>query len=247
LPSSRFNRLDGKWSPTGLASAEYEGGSLQAVDLATGEVETIIRDVDGRRLAGPNDLAFDAEGGIYLTDSGKRLGDERRLGGLYYVPPGDRRAITLAYPLDTANGVALTPGGEGLYVAETVTGRIWFWEIATPGVLRRGRTAHHPGNGTLFVTLPGYCQLDSMALDAEGNVCQAVLIGGTITVIDPTGQILETVRLPEYDPYVTNVCFGGDGHRTAFVTSSGTGRLYAIDWPWPGLPLNFEGRQAPDD
>ena len=46
--------------------------------------------------------------------------------------------------------------------------------------------------------------------------------------------------MPEPDPFVTNVCFGGDDHRTAFVTSSGRGLLYRMDWPYAGHRLHFE-------
>ena len=46
--------------------------------------------------------------------------------------------------------------------------------------------------------------------------------------------------MPEPDTFVTNVCFGGDGYRTAFITSSGRGLLYSMEWPRPGLQLNFE-------
>ena len=35
----------------------------------------------------------------------------------------------------------------------------------------------------------------------------------------------------------TNICFGGDDLRTAYVTLSGTGRLVSIPWPRPGLRL----------
>jgi gluconolactonase len=41
------------------------------------------------------------------------------------------------------------------------------------------------------------------------------------------------------DVYTTNLCFGGPGLKTAFVTLSTTGKLVAIDWPRAGTPLNF--------
>ena len=41
------------------------------------------------------------------------------------------------------------------------------------------------------------------------------------------------------DDYTTNICFGGAGLRTAYVTLSMSGRLAALDWPRPGLALNF--------
>ena len=54
-------------------------------------------------------------------------------------------------------------------------------------------------------------------------------------MIDPndgSGELLETD-----DPLTTNICFGGEGLRTAFLTLSGTGRLASVEWPRPGLAL----------
>jgi sugar lactone lactonase YvrE len=41
------------------------------------------------------------------------------------------------------------------------------------------------------------------------------------------------------DLYTTNICFGGPELRTAYITLSNSGRLVALDWPRPGLALNY--------
>ena len=56
----------------------------------------------------------------------------------------------------------------------------------------------------------------------------------------PDGRIEASVRMPQHDPLVTNICFGGADMRTAYVTSSGLGKLYEIEWPWKGLRLHFQ-------
>jgi len=67
----------------------------------------------------------------------------------------------------------------------------------------------------------------------------ATLIHGGITVIAADGSASEHIALP--DRYTTNICFGGNDMRTAFVTLSGSGRLIAIeDWPVAGLRLNHQ-------
>ena len=43
------------------------------------------------------------------------------------------------------------------------------------------------------------------------------------------------------DLIVTNICFGGADMKDAWITSSGTGKLYKTRWPRPGLKLNFNG------
>jgi gluconolactonase len=89
----------------------------------------------------------------------------------------------------------------------------------------------------LVAGLAGYQLLDSMCLEANGNICVATLMNGAITVLAPDGGIVEQIACPDILP--TNICFGGAGLRTAFVTLGATGRLVAFDWPRPGLKLNF--------
>ncbi|MDX1581426.1 MAG: SMP-30/gluconolactonase/LRE family protein, partial [Alphaproteobacteria bacterium] len=48
--------------------ADYDGGSIQKVDLVTGAVTTLYTEIDGARLRGPNDLVFDGQGGFWFTD-----------------------------------------------------------------------------------------------------------------------------------------------------------------------------------
>jgi gluconolactonase len=38
---------------------------------------------------------------------------------------------------------------------------------------------------------------------------------------------------------VTNIAFGGDDMRNAFITLSRSGTLIKVRWPEPGLRLNF--------
>ena len=68
-----------------------------------------------------------------------------------------------------------------------------------------------PHGGRLVCGLPGYQRLDSLAVDADGNICVATLITGCITVIGPDGEVLEQV--PTGDPITTNICFGGPDRR----------------------------------
>ena len=55
----------------GLQGSDYHGGSIQAVDLTTRSVETVYTHSDQGPLRGPNDLVFDAHGGLWFTDLGK--------------------------------------------------------------------------------------------------------------------------------------------------------------------------------
>ena len=225
----------GHFAATGPA-ANYEGGSIQRVDLNTGETTVLFERCNGHRLSAPNDLVFDKYGGFYFTDFGKKRARSRDHGGLYYALPDGSFISEIAYPIQAANGVGLSSDGTTVYVAETETSRLWAFDVAEPGCIKKlGFPSPH--GGRLVCGLPGFQRFDSLALDAHGNICVATLMTGHISVIAPSGELLRQVKFP--DSYVTNICFGGTDLRTAYVTLSETGRLVSVPWPEQGLELNF--------
>ena len=208
----------------------YTGGSIQRVDLTAGEVTTLYTHCGDIQLRGPNDIVFDTTGGFYFTDLGKSRPRELDKGAVYYATTDGSTIREVAFPMDHPNGVGLSPDGRTLYVAESTTARVWAWDIAGEGGL---------ANKRLVVSLSGVQYLDSLAIEAGGNVCLATLLTGAITVVSPEGEIVEVVNVPEPDPMVTNICFGGPDLTTAYITSSGRGRLYETTWARPGLKLNY--------
>jgi gluconolactonase len=218
----------------GHQARDYSGGRIERIDLATGAVRVLYDRCGAHPLRGPNDLVFDRSGGFWFTDHGKMRERERDRGGLYWARADGSEIREVVYPLDSPNGVGLSPDGGRVYVAETFTGRVWWWEIAEPGVLKPAPDLLGHG-GTLLAGLPGLQLLDSLAVDGEGFVCVATIGNGGITAISPDGA--RTGHLPLPDPLVTNLCFGGLDLRTAYATLSGTGRMVSFPWPRAGLRL----------
>jgi gluconolactonase len=211
------------------------GGRIQRVDLETGDVRDLYTECGGRPLRAPNDLVFDAHGGFWFTDHGIRDRGRRTsdLTGILYATADGTHIVEAFYPTEAPNGIGLSPDGTRLYWAETHTGRVHVRTVVSPGVLAPAdRSA--PG---VLCGLPGHQLLDSLAVDAEGNVCVATLVNGGITVIAPDGRILEHV--PFDDPLTTNICFGGPDLRTAYVTLSTSGRLVSVPWERAGLRLAY--------
>ena len=227
--------VEGRHRRPFLQARDYAGGRIERVDLATGAVECLCRAAGEVSLKGPNDLVFDRHGGFYFSDLGKVRAREMDRGAVYYAK-ADGSAITeVAFPMVTPNGVGLSPDGTTLYVAETEAARLWAFDIVEPGVVRK-EPWPSPHGGRLVAGVGGYQRFDSLALDAEGRICVATLINGGITVISPDGRHVEHHPMP--DPMTTNICFGGAGMKTAYITLSWTGRLVAVDWPVAGLRLN---------
>jgi gluconolactonase len=226
----------GEWLlPHGIPDS-YRGGSIQKVDLATGRCATLYDQCDGVPLRGPNDIVFDGAGGFWFTDFGRGRPRDLDRSAIYYAKADGSAIREVIFPVTTANGIGLSPDGRTLYVAETETARLWAWKVSAPGQIDPQPWPGSPNGGRLLYAAPEYVRFDSLAVEANGNICVATIIKSGITVVSPDGGLVEHVPIGG-DPYVTNICFGGAGLTTAYVTLSGTGRLVALPWPRPGLAL----------
>ena len=221
-----FLDLGGFLVPGPITPDSWQGGSIRRIDLDTGEVTTLYTECDGRQLLAPNDLVLDAHGGIWFTDYGRTYERTADRTGVFYAALDGSAIREVIAPLDSPNGIGLSPAGDRVYVAETHHGRLLAWDVTAPGEAASGSGLNaggqvlcHPGNGKLF---------DSLAVDPDGWVCVGTLGTGGITAVSPDGGSVEFVELP--DPLITNICFGDDPS-VAFVTMSATGVLAAIDWP----------------
>ena len=215
----------------GHQPTDYSGGRIERVDLDTGKVTTLYTECNGHPLRGPNDIVFDAEGGFWFTDHGKTRERDRDRTGVFYASTDGRHIEEAIFPMEGPNGIGLSPDEKTLYVAETPTGRLWAYPLTGPGMVD---TSHRP---TMMAQLPDYHMFDSLAVDGAGNICVATLITGGITIHAPDGSGARLVEMP--DVLTTNICFGGEGLKTAFITLSTTGRLVSCEWETAGLPLNF--------
>lgn len=231
----------------GVASADYTGGFLQRVSLATGKIEVLC---SGFRS--PDDLVFDSAGGLWFTDWGKVQalphGVARDITGVYYLPPGSHTPVLKMPNRSAPNGILLSPQGDRLYVAETYSRWIVYWELDAPGSLRTNPRTFD-GCHLLTAAIPGCGGLDSMAMDEQGNLYAVTILPrglnpltrGGITVVSPHGEILEyiTVDVGIPDPLPSNICLGGADRRTAFITLGGTGRIVTCRMAIPGLKPAF--------
>lgn len=229
-----WTEIAGALIPDGTPD-DYVTGSIQRVDLTTGNAVVLYERCGDRLLRGPNDLVFDAHGGFWFTDHGKPRADHSEHGAIYYAK-ADGSAIELAIDhLHGPNGIGLSPDGGTLYWAETPTSRVWSRCLAAPGVLAAPDNPLMPGE--LVFAMPDYRLFDSLKIEKGGAICVGSLVKGGIAVIR-AGSDWDFIALPELA--VTNLAFGGDDLRTVWATASSSGRLYRIRWPRPGLRLEFQ-------
>ena len=188
----------------------------------------------GTALRTPNYPVFDAAGRLYVSDSGAWGQDD---GCLFRIDPGGETQVVATAPCHFPNGLALSPDGAWLYVAESTL----------PGVTRL-RTL---GDGSLgapeeVVRLPGTVP-DGLAFDAEGALYVScyrpdriyrIGPGGAIDVLadDPAGTALAAP---------TNVAFLGDGWLG--VANLGRWHLAALPVQAPGAPLRYPDLPVPGE
>lgn len=228
----KFYDRDGLTIPGGRAD-DYSGGRIERVDLETGAVTVLYTACEGKPLNAPNDIVFDRQGGFWFTDLGSSHDGVHDEGAVYYAKPDGSFIKRAVYPIDNPNGIGLSPDETVFYVASTNTGRLWAFDIAGPGEIKR---AGPPNWGRMIANPSGLNYFDSLAVDADGNVCVATIFNGGITSISPDGSY---EHFETGDFLTTNICFGGEGLRTAYITLSSTGRLVKCTWPRTGLPLNY--------
>jgi sugar lactone lactonase YvrE len=161
------------------------------------------------------------------------------VGNLYRIDGGGRKARLLP-GLSIPNGLAFSPDGGTLYLADTPRRIVW-------------KAGYDPQTGTLgerrvFAELgEGHGRPDGAAMDVEGCYWVAAVRAGRLLRYTPRGELDLVVRLPVERP--TKLAFGGRDHRTIYVTSASThladpenqpfaGRLIALDIGIAGLPAN---------
>jgi gluconolactonase len=172
-----------------------------------GKITVLLKDYQGHRLNGPNDLWEDKKGGIYFTDPYyQRPYWDRKTPDIdekvFYLPKGKNQPIPVAEDLLQPNGIVGTPDGQYLYIADIKDNKTYRYKIKNDGSLQ---------DKTLLIQQGS----DGMTLDGKGNI---YLTGNGVTVYNKEGKKLLSIAVPS--KWTANVCFGGKNRKTLFITAS---------------------------
>lgn len=161
-------------------------GRMIALDPDGGNPQTIVPDSAGYV---PDDLVFDAKGGIYFADV--KGTSTTPTGGVLYIAP-DTKTITPLLPnMAMANGVTLSPDGKVLWATEFAAGRLHRVDLNEQGgIAAFGSTVPYHFTGRAP---------DSMRTDAGGNVYVAMFNQARILAFSPNGVPIGQILLPERD------------------------------------------------
>lgn len=182
-----------------------------------GKVEVLASEFEGKRFNAPNDIVVRRDGHIYFTDPLFTPLDKRDLDfyGVYHMTPKGKLEV-LAKPKGRPNGIALSPDGEVLYVANTDEQNIRAYDVDKSGRASNERV--------LIETLPS--RPDGMRVDVKGNL---FVTGKQIAVYSAQGQPLGRIGLPEG---ARNCAFGDADFRTLYIT--GQESLFRVRVETPG-------------
>jgi sugar lactone lactonase YvrE len=183
-----------------------------------------------------NDMIVDAQGRAWIGDTGFNLaaGGRERPGTLFSWSPeeGVRRAAeNIRFP----NGLAITPDGRTLYLAETFASAITAFDLSPDGTL---------SNRRIHAQLEG--RPDGMCLDADGGLWVALLWNQAFHRIGRDGNV--THRLAFEHERTVSCVLGGPERRTLFLGTSelidngttltrGEGTIKCLDAPFAGVGI----------
>jgi gluconolactonase len=233
-PSGRANGMvfDSNGRLIVAEGANTGGGRRVSITERDGTIRTLAKSYlvgrEPKRFNSPNDVAVDRQGRVYMSDP-RYVGDEPReldFEGVFLIEQ-DGFVIGLITEAVKPNGLALSPDGKVLYVADTGPRRrvLIACRIGFDGKTDQPRVIHDFGSRG---------GIDGMTVTTDGRIVAAGESNGRagVLVLSPEGKIIATIPTPEIP---TNVEFGGDDRKTLYICAGRS--LYRIKTTMTGFHL----------
>ncbi|MGW0458280.1 SMP-30/gluconolactonase/LRE family protein [Streptomyces tendae] len=225
---------DDRGTYTSAQFSPYDG-RIYLTDFSHGEIISLAPDgsdprtffsgeVDGAAM-NPDDLAFDQDGNLYVSDS-RGMSEGEAIGRVVRIDREGKKTTVLADGMAAPNGISFDSEYRGLWVSELTQNRVSYLLLDGKGQVASRHTAIRVDGGI--------AQTDSIAVDADGNLYQALHGRPAMAVYDRHGERLATVEVPgraaEKLQSATNVAITPGGTK-AYMTVSGPagGYLYTFD------------------
>lgn len=170
-----------------------------------GKMTVIAESFEGKRFNAPNDIVVRQDGHIYFTDPafGKQA-DDRDLDfyGVFHITP--RGVINvIAKPKGRPNGIAISPNGRTLYVANSDEHNLRAYDLDRQGNASNEKVLVEGIAGTP----------DGMTVDEKGNL---YVTAKSVFIYTPDGKPLATIEIPETP---TNITFGDSDLKSLYITA----------------------------
>lgn len=203
-----------------LVLCEHGDRRIAAMPLNVGGKVTLADHFEGKRFNSPNDVVQHSNGDYYFTDPpyglAKKHEDPSReiqQFGVYRIQK-DGKVTMQVSDLSRPNGLAFSPDGKTLYVAQSDPEKaIWMaYPMDANGNAGKGKLIYDATsmgkNG-----LPGLP--DGLKIDKDGNLWSSG--PGGMLILSPSGKLLGRIEMGEL---TSNCAWGNDGS-TLYMTVDG--------------------------
>jgi gluconolactonase len=239
--TSFFGSVGG--APNGIC-IDHRGNCIIA-NIGNGEVQSLSPDgrhavlmteADGKRMYAPNFPFIDSKERLWVSNSTARPNLEEALqkpaadGCIVLIEKGRPRIV--ADEIYFANGLAIDAEEKFLYVAETMKRRVLRFKIGDHGSLSGWEVY-----GPKILDKLGFP--DGIAFDEAGNLWVTFPSWNAIGYLTPQQEL--KIFLEDLQSRVlrrpSNICFGWEERRTAFIGSLDGSTIPYFEVPYPGMKL----------
>jgi gluconolactonase len=209
-----------------LAICDLGKKCVWRLDPSTYQLSLFAEGAQGHRFNIPNYAVFDRQGNLYVSESGAF---RQEIGKVLKFKPNGVGEVWHPGPLNFANGMALSPDEQSLFVVTS-----FLPGVERISILEDGSAGPIEVYCTLPKTVP-----DGIAFDNEGNLYVSCYTPNTIFKVTPSRNVVEFVH--DWDAHTltnpTNLAFGGADGRTMFAANLGRWHITSIPAGVKGLPL----------
>ena len=205
-------------------------GSRSVMKITPGGIVTTYSNgAPAQPMKTPNYPAFDADGNLYVCDSGDWKGDN---GLVYRIRPGGQGEVFTADTRTFPNGLCLGPGGDYLYVAMSVNPpRVDRVKINPDG---------SAGPAQTVVEIPGTVP-DGVAFDTAGNLYVSMYRPDVVYRLTPSGEL--DILAEDFEGTLiaapTNIAFCGRDRDILLSTNIGRWHITRYEAGATGLRLHY--------
>lgn len=198
-------------APAGLYLCQFGADRFSRLE-PEGDITTLVTTVDGYQIEAPNDVVSDTVGNAYFTCNFRNEDGYQGSGVVFYGIGGT--ATILIDDLEIANGIALSPDEQTLYVADLEDNHILAYDIEPgPKAALRGTVA-------LFEAA---AYPEGIAVHPDGSIFVSLYGRGELVQLSPSGKVVDRVLFP-VGSAPTNLAFGGPDNNIVYLTVPGARR-----------------------
>jgi gluconolactonase len=199
-----------------LISCEHQTRRVTRTEKDGATITVLADKFEGKRFNSPNDVVVKSDGTVWFTDPpyGLPKGEQKELDKNYVfrLDPKTNQVKPVITDCDMPNGLAFSPDGKKLYVADSGKPRhIRVFNIAADGAVTGGEVFCKIDNGAP----------DGIRVDPVGRLFSSAKDG--VQIFSEKGDLIGKILLPES---CANLCFGGKEKNELYMTASKS--LYRI-------------------